>query len=61
MKISGRNQIEGEVAEMRKGATASRVRTDIGKGAIVAACKASSRPRSDVRAATLSAAERWSA
>ena len=35
MRISARNQIKGNVVEVRKGATTSRVRVDIGKGTIV--------------------------
>ena len=35
MRISARNQIEGTVAEVKKGATTSHVRVDIGSGQIV--------------------------
>ena len=35
MRISARNQIKGTVAEVRKGATTSHVRVDIGSGHIV--------------------------
>ena len=34
-KISARNQLEGKVIEVRKGATTAHVRVDIGKGLIV--------------------------
>jgi len=35
MRISARNQIKGTVVEVRKGATTSHVRVDIGGGQIV--------------------------
>jgi molybdopterin-binding protein len=35
MRISARNQIKGTVLEVRKGATTSHVRVDIGGGQIV--------------------------
>ena len=35
MRISARNQIKGTVAEVRKGATTSHVRVDIGSGQIM--------------------------
>jgi molybdopterin-binding protein len=35
MKLSARNQIEGKVVSVKKGATTSHVRIDIGKGVIV--------------------------
>jgi molybdopterin-binding protein len=35
MRISARNQIKGKVVEVRKGATTSHVRVDIGNGQIV--------------------------
>ena len=35
MRISARNQIKGTVTEVRKGATTSHVRVDIGGGQIV--------------------------
>jgi molybdopterin-binding protein len=35
MRISARNQIKGTVIEVRKGATTSHVRVDIGGGQIV--------------------------
>jgi molybdopterin-binding protein len=35
MRISARNQIKGTVVEVRKGATTSHVRVDIGNGQIV--------------------------
>jgi molybdopterin-binding protein len=35
MRISARNQIKGTVIEVRKGATTSHVRVDIGNGQIV--------------------------
>jgi molybdopterin-binding protein len=35
MRISARNQIEGTVVEVKKGATTSHVRVDIGGGQIV--------------------------
>ncbi len=35
MRISARNQIKGTVVEVKKGATASHVRVDIGNGQIV--------------------------
>ncbi|MBR1155116.1 molybdopterin-binding protein [Bradyrhizobium sp. JYMT SZCCT0428] len=35
MRISARNQIKGTVVEVRKGATTSHVRVDIGGGQII--------------------------
>jgi len=35
MRISARNQIKGTVVEVKKGATTSHVRVDIGNGQIV--------------------------
>jgi molybdopterin-binding protein len=35
MKLSARNQIKGKVVEVRKGATTSHVRIDIGNGMVV--------------------------
>ena len=35
MRISARNQIKGKVVEVKKGATTSHVRVDIGNGQIV--------------------------
>jgi len=35
MRISARNQIKGTVIEVRKGATTSHVRVDIGNGQII--------------------------
>ena len=35
MKISARNQISGKIVEVKKGATTSHVRVDIGGGKIV--------------------------
>jgi molybdopterin-binding protein len=35
MKLSARNQIKGKVVEVRKGATTSHVRIDIGKGVVI--------------------------
>ena len=35
MRISARNQIKGPVVEVRKGATTSHVRVDIGNGQII--------------------------
>jgi molybdopterin-binding protein len=35
MKLSARNQIKGKVVEVRKGATTSHVRIDIGNGVVV--------------------------
>jgi molybdopterin-binding protein len=35
MKLSARNQIEGKVVSVKKGATTSHVRIDIGKGVII--------------------------
>ena len=35
MRISARNQIEGSVVEVKKGATTSHVRVDIGGGNII--------------------------
>lgn len=37
MKISARNRLKGKVVEVKKGATTSHVRIDIGGGAIVTA------------------------
>ena len=37
MKLSARNQIKGTVLEIRKGATTSHVRIDIGGGVVVTA------------------------
>jgi molybdopterin-binding protein len=37
MRISARNQIKGSVVEVKKGATTSHVRVDIGGGQIVTA------------------------
>jgi molybdopterin-binding protein len=37
MRISARNQIKGTVVEVKKGATTSHVRVDIGGGQIVTA------------------------
>jgi molybdopterin-binding protein len=37
MRISARNQIKGTVTEVKKGATTSHVRVDIGNGQIVTA------------------------
>jgi len=37
MKLSARNQINGTVAEVRKGQTTAHVRIDIGNGIVVAA------------------------
>ena len=37
MRISARNQIKGTVVEVKKGATTSHVRVDIGNGQIVTA------------------------
>jgi molybdopterin-binding protein len=37
MRISARNQIKGTVAEVKKGATTSHIRVDIGGGQIVTA------------------------
>ena len=36
MKLSARNQIEGKVVSVKKGATTSHVKIDIGKGVIIA-------------------------
>ena len=35
MRISARNQIKGSVVEIKKGATTSHIRVDIGSGKIV--------------------------
>jgi molybdopterin-binding protein len=35
MRLSARNQIKGKIVEVRKGATTSHVRVDIGNGNIV--------------------------
>jgi molybdopterin-binding protein len=35
MKLSARNQIEGKIVGVKKGATTSHVRIDIGKGVII--------------------------
>ena len=35
MKLSARNQLKGEVVEVRRGATTAHVRIDIGNGVIV--------------------------
>lgn len=35
MKLSARNQLQGRVVEVRKGATTAHVRIDIGNGVIV--------------------------
>jgi molybdopterin-binding protein len=35
MRISARNQIKGSVVEVKKGATTSHIRVDIGNGKIV--------------------------
>ncbi len=35
MKLSARNQIKGKVVEVRKGATTSHVRIDIGNGVVI--------------------------
>lgn len=35
MRLSARNQIKGKILEVRKGATTSHVRVDIGNGNIV--------------------------
>jgi len=37
MRISARNQIKGTVVEVKKGATTSRSRVDIGNGQIITA------------------------
>jgi molybdopterin-binding protein len=37
MKISARNRLKGKIVEVKKGATTSHVRIDIGGGAIVTA------------------------
>jgi molybdopterin-binding protein len=37
MRISARNQINGTVVEVKKGATTSHVRVDIGNGQIITA------------------------
>jgi len=37
MKISARNQLQGTIVEVVKGATTSHVRIDIGNGAIITA------------------------
>ncbi|HZO48403.1 MAG TPA: TOBE domain-containing protein [Xanthobacteraceae bacterium] len=35
MKLSARNQIEGKVVSVKKGATTAHVKIDIGKGVII--------------------------
>ena len=35
MKLSARNQINGQIVEVKKGATTSHVRLDIGNGTII--------------------------
>jgi molybdopterin-binding protein len=35
LKLSARNQIKGKVVEVRKGATTSHVRIDIGNGVVI--------------------------
>lgn len=35
MKLSARNQLEGKIVEVKKGATTSHVRIDIGNGRII--------------------------
>jgi molybdopterin-binding protein len=35
VKLSARNQIKGKVVEVRKGATTSHVRIDIGNGVVI--------------------------
>ena len=35
MKLSARNQLQGRIVEVRKGATTAHVRIDIGNGVIV--------------------------
>ena len=35
MKLSARNQIKGRVVEVRKGATTTHVRIDIGNGVVI--------------------------
>jgi molybdopterin-binding protein len=35
MKLSARNQIKGKVVEVRKGATTSHVRIDMGNGVVI--------------------------
>jgi molybdopterin-binding protein len=37
MKLSARNQLKGKIVDVKKGATTSHVRIDIGGGAIVTA------------------------
>jgi molybdopterin-binding protein len=37
MKLSARNQINGKVIEVRKGATTAHVRIDIGNGVVITA------------------------
>ena len=37
MKISARNRLKGKIADVKKGATTSHVRIDVGNGAIVTA------------------------
>jgi molybdopterin-binding protein len=37
MKLSARNQIKGRVVEVKKGATTSHVRIDIGNGVVIVA------------------------
>ena len=36
MKLSARNQIKGKIVEVKKGATTSHVRIDIGSGVVIA-------------------------
>jgi molybdopterin-binding protein len=35
MKLSARNQIKGKIVDVRKGATTSHVRIDIGNGVVI--------------------------
>ena len=35
MKLSARNQVKGKIVEVRKGATTSHVRLDIGNGVVI--------------------------
>lgn len=35
MKLSARNQIEGKIVSVKKGATTSHVKIDIGKGVLI--------------------------
>jgi molybdopterin-binding protein len=35
MKLSARNQIKGKIVEVKKGATTSHVRIDIGNGVVI--------------------------